>query len=589
LIRISIYALLAGFGLLAYCNAARAQKDSLIAIQQLLPAQYLPQAVDSVQLELLTPSFVHRYDSLNGYLPLGNVGGYALPLSGLPVPQTGFHSAMLVKQTADDSLVYFRAPIHFSEIRYVLGQKAEQNLMITHHQRITQQVAVTARYHKINTQGFYSNQKLNSDRLMMSALVNVSERYHVRGGVIYRRLQRQDNGGIASDSDFRDIGFQNKELLAVRLGDVTIQQATVQTPVEQWFRIGKQLALWHSGRFAHVVRTHFDSQLDTAIYPGPLYSELESFNKTEQTGTDHVAGLRFNTGRWSAQAGYRLQAGILKSNFTRWFYQNHGVDAGFYHVSGSRINAVWWLNGYNAGDMDLSGRWVQRDSVWRVVAQGRFARITPAPDQQRYRSNTHTWNEDFSPTRFADGRASVCYQRSGTTLNLGYRLTEGLVWFDTLGKPHQTMQYIHQVQVKALQQFKVGAFRANLWLMWQPVWGSEAVAMPELMAGARCWWQLGIFKGKMQSLIGLEGSWFSAWNAYAYEPVTDQLLVQTSVTVGNFPLFGAFLNARVSQAEFFVSVTNLTAGLLPNNYYAAYRYPLADRSVKLGIRWQFYN
>jgi hypothetical protein len=537
----------------------------------------------------------HRYDSLSWQLPVGNFGGITtafIPASRL---HSGFETAVMGELYANDTAVFLYPYSPFSEIRYVLGTGGEQNLLLTHSRRLSRQLSVTATYHKINTEGFFKYQKCDNDRLMISAQgASKNKKYLVNGYILHRRIRRQENGGIVSDSAFSVTGFGNTQLLEVTFNDASVQFTSLTGKVFQKLRFGNKLFLHHVTDAGSRVRTHFHILPDTQYYPTAYLNRDTTFTRWHHKFVNQKIGVSYSAGKLNIQPGYEFEAGEYTSGFLSTVYQNHSVGVNVaYRNKNFDVSAVpvYYISGYNQGDYHLDLRTTYRiDSGRAILTANIYAgNHTRAFDHHKFSSNNFRWYSELSSQQLYRITAAMYLAKTKTRLQLQFQQVNHPVYYGYNRLPVYDADLVNVGSIAVNQVIKYRSFRAQLEGKWQFTSSDLVVPLPTAMAGCRVWWKVALFKKKMQSLPGLEIFYFTPYFMQGYEPATGMMYNQTELKTGGYPVVNVFFNARVSQAEFFVMATNVTAGLLPISYYAAYRYPLSPFAIKLGIRWQFYN
>jgi len=58
---------------------------------------------------------------------------------------------------------------------------------------------------------------------------------------------------------------------------------------------------------------------------------------------------------------------------------------------------------------------------------------------------------------------------------------------------------------------------------------------------------------------------------------------------GNYPFLDGFFNWKIKRTRFFLTYTNVLAGIAGHNYFTSYGYPMNESSLKFGLAWTFYD
>ncbi len=555
--------------------------------------------VDTQAIGWNEPSLLHAYNWPEGSLPIGNLGGREISLNGPGLYNIGFRSMLFSEVKTADTGFYMIARKPYSEIRYFLGMGAEQNLRLIHTQRVRPNFYLSAVYQKINTAGFYQRQGLDKDHLIAAGhFIPPTGRYRAHGNLQYIRSKRQLNGGISSDSAFEDIGFGNKELLTVNLSEATAQYAVVDGRFDHSFQfwerdtLGHGLGLFHEFRYQHQVRTHYDKGAGTdGFYTVLNLGQNESFERVQLDTWTNQGGIEWRCHYAKARVGWIHQWQSYEAPGRGLNAQQQGlrIDAKG-GVDRLMIRANWGMNifGYSAGNRFIDGYVDWDDSSYAVSASVHCRNVSPAIELQSVSFNNFSWGNQFVEEGHLRLTLGGEWKPSHTRLNVRFDQYENLIYFDTSWTPQQEGQYVQMVSGTIRQGWKGKSIFGHVELTGQYTGDETVVPVPGFIGKFRLGWKVNLFKKNLMTLMGIEGFYVSAWNAPGYIPAIDQFYVQPE-QVGGFPYLTAFINARITEVEVFLKVSNFNAGLLGNNYYAAYLYPMNDLSVVGGIRWQFTN
>ena len=93
----------------------------------------------------------------------------------------------------------------------------------------------------------------------------------------------------------------------------------------------------------------------------------------------------------------------------------------------------------------------------------------------------------------------------------------------------------------------------------------------------------------MLARFGIDFRYNIAWFAPAYMPLTGQFFVQETSVVRPYPNLDVFFSAKVKSFRVFVKWENIVGSFSKDVYYQIYNYPIPDRLIRFGIRWQLLN
>ena len=120
-----------------------------------------------MMLDSTVVDFRARFPIPMDYLNLSNLGSAARPYYFNPRLVSGwdpgFHAFDTYKYNID-KLRFFQTTRPYSELGYMLGSRAEQNIHVLHTQNIKPNWNFAFQYGLINAPGFYKNQNSNHNR-----------------------------------------------------------------------------------------------------------------------------------------------------------------------------------------------------------------------------------------------------------------------------------------------------------------------------------------------------------------------------------------------------------------------------------------
>lgn len=105
-----------------------------------------------------------------------------------------------------------------------------------------------------------------------------------------------------------------------------------------------------------------------------------------------------------------------------------------------------------------------------------------------------------------------------------------------------------------------------------------------------------IFNKALFFQSGLTFVYFTDYFADQYNPLLAEFVTQNSTTIGNYPRFDFFFNAKIQSSRVFIKLENISAPIkhlinidAPYNYYSSPFVPYRDFSVRFGLIWNFFD
>ncbi len=105
-----------------------------------------------------------------------------------------------------------------------------------------------------------------------------------------------------------------------------------------------------------------------------------------------------------------------------------------------------------------------------------------------------------------------------------------------------------------------------------------------------------IFNKALFFQSGLTFVYFTDYFADQYNPLLAEFVTQNSTSIGNYPRFDFFFNAKIQSSRVFIKLENVSAPIkhlinidAPYNYYSSPFVPYRDFSVRFGLIWNFFD
>ena len=105
-----------------------------------------------------------------------------------------------------------------------------------------------------------------------------------------------------------------------------------------------------------------------------------------------------------------------------------------------------------------------------------------------------------------------------------------------------------------------------------------------------------IFNKALFFQSGLTFVYFTDYFADQYNPLLAEFVTQNSTSIGNYPRFDFFFNAKIQSSRVFLKLENVSAPIkhlinidAPYNYYSSPFVPYRDFSVRFGLIWNFFD
>lgn len=227
-----------------------------------------------------------------------------------------------------------------------------------------------------------------------------------------------------------------------------------------------------------------------------------------------------------------------------------------------------------------------------------FQRYQPSLiDRQLYVSWDKVWDNNLAFDQIQELNFGGSYTFKLDKKNIGINLKGEVlnhtltnwVYYDSLGVK-QSSETVNIFQIKAKGDFKFWKIHLDNQVIWQPVLaGEKYFRVPQFLFKHNLYIQSYIFKKAMLAKLGVAFYYQTPYKANAYAPLTGAFFVQDWLTTTMDPRLDAFVSFRIWQFRFFVRAENLLYFLYERNYFTAYRHPISNFVVRLGISWRLFD
>ncbi len=318
---------------------------------------------------------------------------------------------------------------------------------------------------------------------------------------------------------------------------------------------------------------------------------------------------KFTFQTFTAQTGVKGQARFANYNFYYKYRQVkgtaqevHSADStvrnfGENYLGGTirmDIDSSFYLKGL--AELELSGNYKLEAMSSRNRLQAGFKLIqSPAAMiQQSYYGNHDNWVNNFDPIKVQEIWGSFGF-------NFGRHS------FRPFGKIINATNHIYYGLDKTPQQYKSAAqittfgydynifFFKKLGLSQTLIYASvdqnaqDIFNIPKWLINTKVYYHNQLFKKNLEIMVGVDTHWKSEYNAYSYNPTTQQFHLTDNNPILDYLNVDVFLNARIGKARLFVKYINLTQALTGKGYFSTPLYPGQHNTVDFGVFWAFYD
>jgi hypothetical protein len=238
-----------------------------------------------------------------------------------------------------------------------------------------------------------------------------------------------------------------------------------------------------------------------------------------------------------------------------------------------------------AGDIHLQGELVGK--YFKI--SGKSMRYSPALVQERFLSNFNFWNNDFERTFANDFTGELDFAGKGWRLQpaLRYVLLQNYIYIDSIS-PQQNSGFVQFLQPSLRFALQAGKWRLNSQTHYTIRTGEDILRQPALAGFAQIYCEDCFLSKRLQSQVGIEGHYKTAYFADGYAPYSKLFYIQNSVKINSYFAADVFFNLRIKNLRGFFKLGY--ASQLPNDgYLVAPVYPAMRRQFVFGFDWMFFD
>jgi len=627
--------------------AALAQEDSGFAVPKARPMYGTYHDIEQGMNHLtVIDTVLHQIQKFDpGYLQnLGAPGTPSFQLEWDPIKATGFdlgfHQWDNYRLTNENALFY-NTQNPYADLFYIQGSKDMQALKAKYSQNIRPYWNFSIQFSALNTNisDYQPQQTQVNSTVFNTWYKSPNGRYLAIGSLVINTFSAQENGGIASDSNFYSSSPGNRTGLPTNLGSTIYSTAAKQTfneefiSARQYYRFGPvhevkvhdtdsvAIKVIHPEFFiSHSFEYHYNRYVYTDQDTGapfsrtviPFYtndaSQVDEF--TNKVAIGHAAfnnlvrikkkidstEYRRKPVFYQAFAKYSyISTGEMSGPITlhnNYFNTSAGVEFAKKGILGLEGYGEYFFDGYNKNDYLVSAHLHFPTFIpflTRLNIDAKSQQAAPSYTDQVFHGNHFIWTNSFSASRFNEATAWFS-DSSGFKLGAAYKLANNLIYYDSTARPAQDPGTLIYAQLFVSKEFKFGHFHfLNNVTFQKTLSNSYDIRVPEWLIRTSWYYEHPLFKRAILFQAGFDFSYSTQYRGYGYMPEISRFYVQDKVILGNYQVWDAWVAGKVKRFMFFFKMEHLNEGLSGNWYFLVPHYPLYPTSYRIGIRWNFFN
>jgi hypothetical protein len=584
---------------------------------------------------------------------LGNTGLPQRPLLFEPAKTVGFdvgNHALDVYLLRPEDIMYYRTRVAYTNLSFYSGAfgnpQGEQIFKLVHSQNVKPNWNFTFNFNSTGSRGFYRRQNVSDlNAAIATWYESKGKRYNLLANIIFNNLKAPENGSVIRDVFNSDIFDKTNE--PVRLNNSYINNRNNGLYVKQYYYIGRIDTITSKGddgrdvqkilptqRIAHTF--HYNVQKYTFIQNEPdankvfpdyffnstisrdslalvnfrndfsysfyLRGKSVSFVKNEvklDVGLTHDFfhfnqfindSLQFNTNQRNQERkvqGSTYQNIKLNARFSYRFSNRVGLDGDFQQV----------VQGYNFGDylydakLSLAGG----AKAGRIVL-GAYLQNNEAPlIFQNWVSNHYVYrNTGIGKQKINNLSFNYINDKLKLDLKAEYFLVTGYQYFASQtpngndAVPVQLSSPLNLLKISVGKKFEWGKWHAEDYFVYQKSDYQSTIRTPQFYNYANIYYTTLLFQ-VLNTSIGVNARYNTSYNAPNYAVGIGQFYNSSDITFLTYPVITPYIKATLFRTNLFIMYDYANQNLQSNGYYTVNRYPMADKLLKFGVSWTFYN
>lgn len=570
-------------------------------------------------------SFKHQkidtsINRIQNYSPYNTNGSYGLPSSPLTFSYEtkklgfNFHQAPYQNDVFNQHhILYYQTKGPFASLTGIAGSKQEQNFDFLFSNTLKNKLNITLGFKRYGSLGFYKRQQTFTNNFYTTShYKSKSNRVGYYAFFLFNKNKHLENGGLTSDTVFKENININKQLLALNLSAAKRELRQTTVNFNPWFRLNKNED--SSTVFSHYInyeieyRGNYSKYLDDGISTDNYYNVFY-FDTLKTNDSSHWRNfsnalnyvLDIKPIHSKLQVGFRNEFNQTYQHGFDSVIKNNSLQAGFYINDKSYngfIKASYIVNGGNATDYQIEinneiiKKLVIRDKSFPYKLLINFSREQRHPDYiyNRWISNHYQWKNNFVPIEKIQSTIGVSSLDNRFGFGVISQNIKNQIYLNELVSPEQTSATIQIMTAFIYKDFLIAKHLGiNVKYNYQSSSYQAITSLPTHIFNSALFYQGALFKNALQLQVGFNATYFSEFNGMAYSPALNMYYVQTQKTVGNYPYVDFFINARIKPVRFFIKIDHVNQGFFGSNYSLTPNYIQNDRAFKFGLNWLFFD
>ncbi|GEM_PF-5548108 len=552
----------------------------------------------------------------------------------------GYHQLDLYRYDYDN-VYYFDNEAPLTRLTYVLGFQEEQAFQLVHSQKIKQRFNINIDFQRLSSRGNIGvdrsqqpdvfRQGASSSNLFGELWYrSLNGKYNVAFSYLSNEHEINEHGGVIESDriELRDTLTTERDLLQPLYDQASRGQRDQHFRFRQSIDFGSfykfalndsvniqkldpKLRVYHTTEYIREFASYQDLLVDPLNYDTILYNPFTTTDTLRVERWVHRAGVNFLLGKndWSKYTG-QIKAGLkYESIFLSQESDHFGLgfrDIGEYFdnslfesrfdlrkkdLIGLDLKGVFnlGLTGLNENDLHYSASLGYELEIGGLRVWNSFSSRRPSQLFFRYDTNHSPFNRNESLpnidiTRFG---ASLSFKRQPIKVSLENNTINNWIVFQTNGTLFREAESIRLTTLKVQSNFKFGRWLIDTNLHFQET-NNNILAVPEFLGKVAVHYLTPLFDNATVMDVGITARYWTVYSTLKYEPHLGQFAIDGS-NLDTYPIVDLFANFQINRVSVYVRTEHISQGLGGNIYFPTEYISGADRNVRFGFTWLFFD
>lgn len=610
--------------------------------------------LDSSRIHFLDSSvhdFYRHYMLPADHKFLVNIGGATQPLIFKPTIRpgfdAGFHGFDVYRLKIEDTKIY-QTTRPYTELSYILGPRAEQNIGVLHTQNIKPNWNNTFEFRYINSPGNLANANSSHSNIRFtSSFTNKTRRYSGNFIFLNNRNRAAENGGIQNDSFMTSTNsayFQRFNIptwlgadgvSGVNPFSVNIQAGNDYKMQTVYFKhqydLGQSDSLMQKDssyvkifyprfRLQHLIKAtnsvyQYEDKLVTAVnstyskryldrynllLTEPSFLLKDRFFDVTNEGNILIFPQKNNQEQFiKAGAGYQWFQGQFDNavtNFSNLYLQGEYRNRTRNRKWDINASGKLYLSGYNSGDYSADLQLISNLGARLGSLELFFKNVNRQPSFvfDNRSSFLMLGNQNFNKENWTVLGGNLYLTKFKMKLGGEYTLVNNYTYWSNYYEATQTSTVQNVLHISGEKKFKLSKY----WNLYSSVHVQHAtggaINIPPVYTRQILAYE-GNFYKNLNLSMGFDVRYAAPYKSDFWSPFNGQWVVQDSVRINNKPDIAAFFHFRVRTMKMFIRAENLNTMTFKNgfgfrnNNFATDLYPTPGYFLRFGFAWGFIN